>query len=695
MVTEGLQNDQPLTGEDLATSGLRQTSNKDKEIQEMMKPGLLAYVQGCFILAESAKVSSGSIQPSSTNVSGVTSRLLANQRRQAGVYDSDILAQINRQGGTKIYFKHSTTKCNAAIAWMRDVLLPYLDKLWWLEPTPISSLPPQIEGQIVQNTMMAIVADTQAGHLPPNPQDVANYALSKRQEAEHMIKEESKRRAKAMEQVIRDQLDETDFKNVINHYLEYLVIYGTAILKGPVIYNKRDLKWDGNKPVVSNRLYPCLEVVSPFNFYPAPEMTEMTDNGYVIERMFLYRKDLEKMRGIPNYYDSEIDAVLRDYPNGNVTIRPYDQEKRVLEEKMNATPATDTRLEVFDFWGPIRGDLLKQWGIPVEDENTDYNYEVIWCGNHIIKAMPNPSPLGVKPYYKSTFKRILGSFWGWGVPDLMSDTQDIANGVVRSTVNNMAISSGPQVVVDRSRMAEGEQIDALYPWRIWLTKNPGGGTAAPITFYQPDSNLNDLLTLLNTVIRLSDDQTGVPAYSYGSDLAAGAGRTATGLSMLMNAASRGMKDTFLEIDSKVIEPLIRNYYVWNMLYYPNEDIKGDVRIVVRGTTDMLFKEMQTTRLAEMIDRISNPVAMNIVGVDGYLNLLREYVTAVNLDPDQFLPSKEQLEQKMRVAQMQMEQQQAAQQQALGGGGEGGANQQGTPPRETTVLNKPNQEEGAV
>jgi hypothetical protein len=425
-------------------------------------------------------------------------------------------------------------------------------------------------------------------------------------------------------------------------------------------------------------------------------MVETKDNGYVIERMFLYRRDLEKLKGVPNYYDKEIDGALQDYPQGNITIRPYDQEKRVLEEKMNSTPANDTRLEVYDFWGPIRGDLLKSWGIKVPDDNCDYDYEVIWCGNHIIKAMPNPSPLGEKPYYKSTYKRILDSFWGWGVPDLMCDMQDVANGCVREIVNNMAISSGPQVVIDRSRMAEGEEIDAIYPRRVWMTKNPGGGTASPITFYQPDSNLPDMLTLLNTAIKLTDDETGIPAYSYGSDLAAGAGRTATGLSMLMNAASRGLKDVFIEIDSKVIEPLVNSFFRWNMLYSPDPSIKGDARVVVRGTTDMLFKEMQTTRLAEMLDRISNPVAMNIAGADGYLNLLREYVSAVNLDPDQFLPTKEQLEQKMRIAQIQ--QQEMAQQQQMLQMGQaqqgGGQNNAGTPQRDTTASNKP-PEEGAL
>ena len=697
MSIEGIGRGQAWSGDDVATGGLRKESQRDeqKKIDETPKPQLLAFVQGCFILAETAKNASGAVNPNATNTAGVTARLLANQRRQAGVYDQEIISQINRQGGTKIYFKHSTTKCNAAIAWMRDVLLPYLDKMWYMEPMPVPKLSPELEGSIINNTMLAIAADLQNGYMPPTPGEVSDYALSKKQETEHLINEEARRRTKAMEKVIRDQLQEADFKNILNHFLEYLVIYGTSIIKAPVIYHQKKLQWMGTKPIVTDVMSPMIEVVSPFNFYPAPEMVDVKEKGYVIERMFWYRQDLERFKGVPNYYDNEIDAVLKDYPQGNVTIRPYDQEKRVLEEKMNSTPANDTRLEVYDYWGPIRGDLLKSWGIKVENEYTDYDYEVIWCGSHIIKAMPNPSPTGEKPYYKSTFKRILGSFWGWGVPDLMCDSQDIANGAVRATVNNMAICSGPQVVVDRSRMAEGEQIDALYPWRIWLTKNPGGGTASPVTFYQPDSNLGDLLTLLNTVIRISDDQTGIPAYAYGSDLAAGAGRTATGLSMLMNAASRGLKDTFIEIDSKVIEPLIKAYFIWNMLYNPDESIKGDARVVVRGSTDIIYKEMQTVRLAEMIDRVSNPVAMNLVGVDGYLNLLREYVTAINLDPDQFLPTKEQLDQKLRIAQIQQQQQQAQGLPPPGGGGEapqqGGQNSSGTQSRETSALNKPSQE----
>lgn len=630
--------------------------------------------------------------------SGVTARLLANQRRYVGQYDSDMQAQLKTQGGTSIFFKHTTTKCNAAISWMRDVLIPYSDKLWWLEPTEVPELSEQDMGRISDITMQKIAIMKDSGLADPSPDEVMSMGAAIGNDVEDAVKREAKSKAYKMEQTIRDQLNSSKFKTVLNNFLEYLAIYGTSVIKGPVVYYKKEIKWNGSEASVVDAAIPCVEVVSPFNIYPSPESTETNDGGYIIERMFLHRSELQRLRDLPHYSAEEIDALLKSTPQGNVTDQSYDQTKRILEEKRILTGGNDPRIEVYEFWGPIRGSILASAGVEVEDESRDYSYQIVWSANHVIKIMPNPSPLGEAPYYKSCYKDVMGSFWGNGVPDLMPDAQDILNGCIRSLVNNMAIASGPQVIVDVSRLAEGTQLTTLTPWKQWLTKNPSGITTPPISFYQPNSNSAELSKIFDNFVRISDDETGIPAYSYGSDLAAGAGRTASGLSMLMNAASRGLKDTFLNIDAKVIEPLIYNMFVWNMLYNKDPSIKGDCRVKVRGTTDMMYKEMLTQRLAEMIDRVSNPTAMSIIGMDGYAGLLREYARAVNLDVDQYIPSQDQIREKMRIQQqaaamqqqaaMQMSAQQppAEQQPADVFGQEvGGENTSGTPSRETTAL----------
>src|SRR5690606_3133184 len=60
--------------------------------------------------------------------SGVTDRLLACQRQRLGNYEPERLAEIARQGGSRIFFNLTETKCSAAEAWIADVLAPVGDR---------------------------------------------------------------------------------------------------------------------------------------------------------------------------------------------------------------------------------------------------------------------------------------------------------------------------------------------------------------------------------------------------------------------------------------------------------------------------------------------------------------------------------------------------------------------------------------
>ena len=84
---------------------------------------------------------------------------------------------------------------------------------------------------------------------------------------------------------------------------------------------------------------------------------------------------------------------------------------------------------------------------------------------------------------------------GNGLIDMIADLQDVANATLRSLVNNMSISSGPQVVVNDDRVLPEENTDDLYPWKRWHARNDpvGNNTKPPVEFFQPQSNAQDLI----------------------------------------------------------------------------------------------------------------------------------------------------------------------------------------------------------
>ncbi|MFP3489006.1 hypothetical protein R0K20_15495, partial [Staphylococcus sp. SIMBA_130] len=110
-------------------------------------------------------------------------------------------------------------------------------------------------------------------------------------------------------------------------------------------------------------------------------------------------------------------------------------------------------------------------------------------------------------------------------------------------VNNLAISSGPQVEVYYERLEPSESADEIYPWKIWKTKDSNlTGNNRALNFFQPTSNAAELLAVYEKFEIRADDATNIPRYSYGNERVGGAGSTASGLSMLMESANKGIKD---------------------------------------------------------------------------------------------------------------------------------------------------------
>ena len=306
-------------------------------------------------------------------------------------------------------------------------------------------------------------------------------------------------------------------------------------------------------------------------------------------------------------------------------------------------------------------------------------------GRWVIKCTFNPDPLGRKPYYKTSMRDRKGSFWGIGLPELIEDCQSACNAAARNLLNNMAIASGPQVGVDVSQLPAGEDIESLYPWKIWQVDRSRGGAASgagstpPVWFFQPNPFIAELLKVYEFFSGEADTKSGIPKYAYGSNQGAkGALGTATGFSMMMNNATRGIKRVVRNIDFGIIRPSIQKLVEWLQLYRPEELLgyAGDIRVLARGSSALVAKEQQAVRRNEALQMVLNPAVIQIVGQDGLAHLLRQVFDG--LDIYDVVPTEQEMATRERMSGFQ-QQIQAQQQQALPQGREvdgGGAVQGG-------------------
>jgi hypothetical protein len=342
--------------------------------------------------------------------------------------------------------------------------------------------------------------------------------------------------------------------------------------------------------------YREVERVSPYDLFPSPNASNV-DDGYLIQRHRLTVKTLESMKGVPGYSDGDIDKVIELYSHKGFRYYEYgDQQRDNLEGKYHSRLYNDNLIEALEFWGPVMGDMLIQWGMTNVDPRRVYEVNAWQIGGYTIKVVLNPDPLGERPYEIASWRSIPGAFWGTALPEIMRDVQIMCNAAARSLANNMGIASGPQVEVAVDRLADGEDVTAMYPWKIWQTTSDKTGGGQPgIRFFMPEMKAAELMGIYNQFAKQADEVTGIPNYIYGGGGGgSGAGRTASGLSMLMDNAAKGIKSAILSVD-KVVEKVVHKFYIHNMMYNPDPFIKGDFRVVSRGALGLLAKEQLQIR----------------------------------------------------------------------------------------------------
>jgi hypothetical protein len=191
------------------------------------------------------------------------------------------------------------------------------------------------------------------------------------------------------------------------------------------------------------------------------------------------------------------------------------------------------------------------------------------------------------------------------------------------------------------RLQDGEKISTLQPWHIFQLADSqyGNSSDRPIEFFQPQMHAQDLLAIIDKFYQLADDFSMIPRYMAGSDKVAGAGRTASGLSMLMDAANKGLKAAVANIDA-ALSVLLGKLYNHNMIFDPDETIKGDAQVVARGATSLMQLESLRLRRNEFLMATNNPTDTQIIGLGGRAEILRATAKDLEMDTTRIVPPRE-------------------------------------------------------
>lgn len=619
-------------------------SNTPSKKQEEVITNLVSYIKDRWEVAYRKK-------------SDVEKQMLINLRQRNGEYEADKLQAIKALKGSEAFIMLTDTKCRTAVDWIKDIMLQPGKRPWSIDPTPEPELPSNLEAMVKAKFMAQ--AFEQAGEaaqylgIEPDIEEIHTNMQSRMPQLQEALKkayiEKSKEVAVQTARKLEDQLVEGGFYEAVGACLNDLVTLKAAVVKGPILRHDKVRrhtfdKAEGRfKSTIREKIIPTFERRSPFDIYPAPDATSPHD-GYIFDKLTLTRRQVYDLIGLPGVDEKAVREILKEHKTGS--LRDWTDVSLETERK-EAEGDTDTstsiyeseKIDVLEFWDDIPGKLLIEWGMStkeVPDEEESYSCCAWLIGDKVVKAMLNQDDLGFKPFSIASYEEMEDSFWGKGIPELIADVQGICNAIVRALVNNVGISSGPQVEINTNRFPANYPTN-LYPWKVWESNDQGIATAPAIKIYNIPLNAEKLIVAYNHFSKMADDHSGIPSYAHGDPQVGGAGNTASGLSMLMSSSSRGIKAVVRTIDRRIIEECVSRLYYLDIDYGLLDDLIFDMKIVARGSSALLAKEQQAVRLVEFLNATNNPVDFQIMGPDGRQELLKQAAHAQDIDTDRIIP----------------------------------------------------------
>jgi len=613
----------------------------------------------------------------------VALRMLAALRARRGVYSQAQLQQLQQTGGLNFVWVDLTeTKCRAASAWIREVLMPAGDRPWMLNPSPMPDLPEEMKKGIVKNAAMkaqeAMVQAQQAGGGVMGPMEFRLLAVEigekMRDEVQATYKRMASRAADRMSEKIADDMDEGGWERAMDEFIEDFVTYPAAVMEGPVYKRSKQLKWlPGFKLGVDEEPRQHWSRISPFDAYPSPYATSPQQGEFIVRKRY-QRRELFDCIGVPGYDGEQIRKVLRDYSDGHLEswLWTEAERNRLEQETMYTFLSPKGVIDAVHYWGSVPGWVLMSWNwqpadIEKMDPEQEYEVEAILVGQYVIRCAINKAPLGWRPYYSACYDAVPGAFWGNSVPDLADTSQKMVNAAACALADNMGMASGPQIWVHRDRLADGENSVEIFPWKVWQLKSADNQGVNPgVGFFQPNDNSQNLMKVIETWEMKADDSTGIPRYTYGNERVGGAADTYSGLSMLMNNAAKGLRRAIGNVDVRVIQPTVYYAYVHEMIYGKDPTLKGDCVAVPRGASAILVKEAQTQARLQALTITANEFDMPIIGMEGRAELLRQALKALDIPTDDVVPNSDAIQRRMEEQQQMAQQQLAVEQQAAQG-----------------------------
>lgn len=551
---------------------------------------------------------------------------------------------------SKVFVGYTRAKTDSWTAQMTDMLFPSDDKNYGISPTPMPDI--------------ANLAKQPDSSDPEQAAQISNARA---------IMQQAKERAEAMEKLIDDQLLECDYAAEARLCLHYAAVLGTGILRAPVVDTVESKAWRQDElgnwvgEIVSKDI-PAAHLVLPWDFVPDMTAPTIKDCQFVFERSYVTKKQLQALARNPYYLKESVLELCelegRDTRTASSDMDGYIDTLRTLSGL--ETQSKDNRYELWTYHGGIPLSVLEsanrqlgednQLAIPDDEESRAANLEIdgviVMAGNGTILSVNlNPLDTAEYPYSVYTCEPDVCCLFGFGIPYLCRDAQEILNTAWRGMIDNGVLGIGPQAVVNSSVLTPVDGNWELSPYKLWKTNDRATANAQfeaqrAFGIFDIGSRQAEFANIIQLSKSFMDEESGLPMIAQGEQ--GQVTPTLGGMSMLMNAANAVRRRQVKEWDDAVTKPLIRRFYEYNMAMSDDPSIKGDMQIIARGTAALLVKETQAAQIIDIFQKFGqHPQLMH--AFDWYDGLKSLFQT-MSMGAQTMLIPREEYEQKLQEMQ---------------------------------------------
>lgn len=528
-------------------------------------------------------------------------RWLRNLRQYLGYYDPD-QERLMDPMRSKAYPKITRIKCISTLARIMDLMFPSDDRNWTLDADPSADM---AMADVVKAIQDAQARDKIAG-TPAVPLTEA-YVTS-------AVKELAMARAAKLSDLIDAQLQELggdqsyDYVQINNEVVASAILYGLGVARGPFVREEKytTWKWDEAaqqpKPNNGSHYKPQFEVLNVWDYYPDLSAKRLEDSDGFFTRSVMSKAQLRKLADREDFFGDVIRGYIARMPGrGNYKQEKFESELRAMGVKQNVNEykADTTKFEIITWHGLVDARTLQAAGIDVPESKLGDQVEAeVWMvDDTIIKASMNPwSEIGmsVRTVHTFIFDKDDTAPIGFGLPNVMRDTQMAVCAATRMMMDNASVVCGPILELNTALLRADQDMTALTPWKIFYRDDEGPSTSsAAVREIVIKSHIDELSKIIDMFLKFADMETFVNPMTGGdvSKMPSEPMRNAAGASMMLGNAALPFKQIIRNFD-KFTESVILSVVQFNTKFNEDEVKAASYQVIARGATSLIAKEIR-------------------------------------------------------------------------------------------------------